>query len=105
MLCITLVIVFIFLIFAIFITVIFSEACVKKSAHRGRGVCAIACWDTHPLGPEADPPGAADNPPYPVQSMLGYTGNKAGGMYPTGMHTCSTLFQEHIDVCALRSPE
>ena len=28
--------------------VIFSQACVKNSVHRG-GVCPIACWDTHPL--------------------------------------------------------
>ena len=58
-----------------------------------------------PPGTRGRPTRGADNPPYPVQSMLGYTGNKAGGMYPTGMHTCSTLFQEHIDVCALRSPK
>ena len=34
--------------------VIFSEACVKNSAHRGEGVCLSACWDTHPPG--ADTP-------------------------------------------------
>ena len=34
--------------------VIFSQACVKNSVHRGEGVCLSACWDT--------PPGA-DTPP------------------------------------------
>ena len=39
--------------------VIFSEACVKNSVHRGRG-CLSACWDTTPLG--ADPPGTRHPP-------------------------------------------
>ena len=43
--------------------VIFSQACVKNSVHRGEGVCLSACWDT--------PPGA-DTPPtrQPPQTPL-----------------------------------
>ena len=28
--------------------VMFSQACVKNSVHRGEGVCPSACWDTLP---------------------------------------------------------
>ena len=52
--------------------VIFSQACVKNSVHRGgEGVCLSACWDTNPNPPRADtPPGpgtplqGADTPPW-----------------------------------------
>ena len=39
--------------------VIFSQACVKNSVHRGGGVCLSACWDTH--SPRQTPP-LADTP-------------------------------------------
>ena len=39
--------------------VIFSQACVKNSVHRG-GVCLSACWDTPP--PEQTPPGPGRPP-------------------------------------------
>ena len=48
--------------------VIFSEACVKNSVHRGAGVWA----DTPPQG----------------AVHAGRYGQQAGGTYPTGMHTC-----------------
>ena len=42
--------------------VIFSQACVKNSVHRG-GVCLSACWDTPPPQDQADPPqDQADTP-------------------------------------------
>ena len=52
--------------------VMFSQACVKNSVHRGEG--CIPAWtgaDTHP--PLSPPPPTA---------------TAAGGMHPTGMHSC-----------------
>ena len=46
----------------------------------GRGVCPVACWDTHP--PRQTPPGR-----HP-RDTTGY-GQQAGGTHPTGMHTCN----------------
>ena len=80
--------------------VIFSEACVKNSVHRG-GVCPIACFDMPPeqTSPPADPPRAdtplgADPPgtrPYPPPPPgtvhAGRCGQQAGGTHPTGMQT------------------
>ena len=51
--------------------VIFSEACVKNSVHRGgRGVCPIACWDTSSQRTRGR------HPPPQEKCMLGYKGNK-----------------------------
>ena len=70
-----------------FAKVIFSQVSVCPQ----EGVCPIACWDTHPPGPEADIPLGPDTPLGPdiplgpdtpgtkhprVQCMLGDTGNK-----------------------------
>ena len=49
---------------------VFTRVC--YSVHRG--VCPIACWDTHPLGEEAGTPPSRHPPP--AQCMLGDTGNK-----------------------------
>ena len=53
-----------------------------------------ACWDTHTPLPSACwkhthplPSACWDTTPSPVQCMLGY-GQQAGGMHPTGMHSC-----------------
>ena len=50
-------------------------------------VFPIACWDTHParqtLLPRQNPSPQADTPP----DTTGYD-QQAGGMHPTGMHTC-----------------
>ena len=98
--------------------VIFSEACVKNSVHRG-GVCLIACWDTPPPDQRQVPPGnrppssRADTPrtdipaeqtppeqthppeqtpwqqtPPPRAVHAGRYGQQAGGTYPTGMQSC-----------------
>ena len=56
--------------------VIFSEACVKNSVHRGEGGCAPLHAGIHPpKGPEADTP-QSRHPPPQEKCMLGYTGNK-----------------------------
>ena len=47
--------------------VIFSQACVKNSVHKRRGVCLNACWDTH------TPPWQMHTPWCLPQCMLGYT--------------------------------
>ena len=63
--------------------VIFSEACVKNSVHRG--ICLGACWDTTPLGTSpppsrTPPPGPGTpwsrHPPPQEQGMLGDTVNE-----------------------------
>ena len=99
--------------------VIFSEACVKNSVHKGGGVCLSACWD--PSG--ADPPDQAPTlttdtpgldtppgcgpPPWPRHPLgadtpreqtppeavhAGRYGQRAGGMHPTGMQSCGKYF-------------
>ena len=87
--------------------IIFSEACVRNSVHGGVSARLHAGIHT-PLGPEADTPlgPEADTrpdprsrfPPYPEQTSIrnrppgtvhpGRYGQQAGGMHPTGMHTC-----------------
>ena len=99
--------------------VIFSEECAKNSVHSG--VCPVACWDTpprpeaDPLGPEAStprttgrqPPRAdpsrADTPFSTVHA--GRYGQQAGGMHPTGMHTCCIVkFNKTLkEKCSLKS--
>ena len=61
-----------------------------------RGVCPIACWDTHPWAdthPRADTPLLAASPRQtpPVLCMLGYD-QQAGSTHPTGMHSCYKTF-------------
>ena len=83
--------------------VIFSQACVKNSVHRGEGVCLSACWDTPtleqtPLGAdtprEQTPPGSrhpqSRHPPGadPLQKQTAAYGQRAAGTHPTGMHSC-----------------
>ena len=61
----------------------------------GGGVCPSACWDTQPQpppAPEADTTLRTDTPhPWsrpPCTVHAGGYGQQAGGMHPTGMHTC-----------------
>ena len=65
----------------------FSQACVKNSVHRGEGVSAKGGGWT--VCPEGCLPGGfacggvGQTPP----TSTGY-GQQAGGMHPTGMHSC-----------------
>ena len=65
--------------------VMFSEACVKNSVHKGAGggVCPSVCWDTpgqiHTPSPLGQTPHWANIPP---------TATAADGTHPTGMHSC-----------------
>ena len=76
--------------------VIFSQACVKNSVHRGggEGVCLSACWDTPPQEqtppnpPELTPPPREQTPPPPRGSRLQHRVNERAGTHPTGMHSC-----------------
>ena len=56
-----------------------------------RGVCPIACWDTHHPGQTPTPHLPGQTHPPTAQCMLGY-GQQAGGTHPTGMHSCSSIF-------------
>ena len=67
------------------------------SVHREGGVCPIACWDTHPQGPDNPHPGTRQppqdqTPPPPEEQPspppAGSYGQQTGGMHPTGMHNC-----------------
>ena len=83
-----------------------------------RGVCPIACWDTPRPPADTPPPGQtplswADTAPLgrhppqadtllwadipPTQCMLGY-GQQAGGMHPTGMHSCTWCVRKYFVV-------
>ena len=83
--------------------------CFHRCLSVHRGVCPIACWDTpippgrHPRAntPRQTPPGQTppgQTPPWAdplsAQCLLGY-GQQAGGMHPTGMHTCSVSYKIH----------
>ena len=96
--------------------VIFSEACVKNSLHRGVPQCMLGYHPpgpcTHPLGPctppdhaprdHAHPPGTMHTPgpctpwdhappwnhaPPPGAQHAGKYGQRAGGTHPTGMQS------------------
>ena len=83
--------------------VIFSQACVKNSVHRGEGVCLSACWDTTP-GPGKPPreqtpswtrqtpqPAPGRPPPDQADPPTKHTpayGLRAAGTHPTGRHYC-----------------
>ena len=58
--------------------VIFSEAYLKNSVHRGEGVCPIACWDTPPW----------DQTPPPSTVHAERHRQQAGGTHPTGIQSC-----------------
>ena len=62
------------------------------SVHRG-GVCPIACWDTHPTGPEADTHWA-DTPlsKHPLSK------------YPLGRHPLHTACWDTVNKRAVRIP-
>ena len=77
--------------------VIFSQACVKNSVHRGLS------GQTHPLGAKTPLPPGADTPlgsrlpweqtppgqtPSPRAVHAGRYGQQADGTYPIGIHTC-----------------
>ena len=77
----------------------FTRVC--DSVHKG-GICPIACWNTHPPGPEAGTPQDQTAPsspqdkrqapprtrsPIPIAVHAGIYG-QAGGTHPTGMQSC-----------------
>ena len=64
--------------------VIFSEACVNNSVHRG--VCLRACWGTRSRPPPGNRHPPEQTPPFAVHA--GRYGQQAGGTHPTGVHTC-----------------
>ena len=72
-----------------FAKVMFLLLSVSHSVHGGGGVCPSACWDTPPdqrqTPPGATPPPGADTP---LHSACWEIREQAGGMHPTGMHTC-----------------
>ena len=98
--------------------VIFSEACVKNSVHKGRGLpqCMLGYqpipppMQTPPPGqgphksrhpprsrhpPGADPLEANTSPSRPLPPgavHAGRYGQQAGGTHPTGMHSCVRFF-------------
>ena len=106
--------------------VMFSQACVKNSVHRG--VCLSACWDTHPpwsdpggsvypgrvcvsqhqytlrwTPPQADtplarhPPGRHPSGQTPLLGRHPRAATAADGTHPTGMHSCSLSFPQLWD--------
>ena len=77
--------------------VIFSEACVKNSVHKGgclpHGMLGYTPWgpdtppeQTPPSKPEAGTPLGADTPT-PCKVHAGRYGEQAGGTHPAGMHS------------------
>ena len=97
--------------------VIFSQACVKNSVHRGEGVCLSACWDTTPRDQadppppqtrqtprtrqtppdQADPHGPGRPPPRTRQTPA--YGLRAAGTHPTGMHSCYCIVYIVSNTC------
>ena len=80
--------------------VIFSQACVKNSVHRGEGrvSASVHAWiHHHPPPPGADtPPPGAD--PLGKQTAAAY-GQRAAGTHPTAMHSCYRMWS--IDLICL----
>ena len=92
--------------------VMFSQACVKNSVHKGGGVANTPPLSRHLLGrppplvgrhpsPGQTPPGQTDNPPGqtpPRQTppSAQHTATAADGTHPIGMHSC----WNHIDLVA-----
>ena len=74
--------------------VIFSEACVKNSVHRGRGSASVHAGI--PPGTRHTPPGTRHpldqapplNQASPRAEHTGRYGQRAGGTHPTGMQSC-----------------
>ena len=91
--------------------VIFSEACVKNSVHKGE-VCLSACWNTtpprsrQPLFLEQTPPWSrhprGQAPPCAVHA--GRCGQQAGGMHPIGMQSCFYTMYSFNNVCSAYLP-
>ena len=61
--------------------VIFSQACVKNSVHRGGGVCLGACWDAPP-GAGADPPPEQEQTPPEQEQTPPRSRNRPPGAEP-----------------------
>ena len=80
--------------------VIFSQACVKNSVHRGGGrVSASVHAGIHPPPGQTHPPGSRpprSGPPrsrhprsrHPPGKQIAAYGQRAAGTHPTGMHSC-----------------
>ena len=64
----------------------FSQACVKNSVHRGGGV--------NPPWTPPDTPQDTTQTPNTTRETHPQTATAAGGMHPTGMHSCCFLFFE-----------
>ena len=83
--------------------VIFSQACVKNSVHRGgEGVCVSACWDTPPGTRPPQPPDQADPPPDQTPPGTRHTPPRSGRPPGTRPPRTSQTPPREAD-CSIRS--